>query len=1145
MKYRACLFCLLLVVLSLPSFSAEQSRAVVESEREIPVAYDVDVLVVGGSSGAVAAAAAAAKTGASVFLAAPRTYLGEDLCGTYRLWLEPGEEPESDLAKTLFAEPEVPQVPGEGLAFTYSADLVANAIHPEKEPPSRMNDGRWQSATADSVQYDATVTMTFDLGEPKALRRVHVLAYQRNGGFETSGFTVAASTDGETWTDAGSAENPLLGMGGFEENALAMSADTPVTARYLRLVVNKPDHIERQLLAEVIVESADAPEVQKGDRIPPTPMQIKRILDQTLLDAGVQFLYGCYPTEYLAAELKAIPQPPAGIIMANRAGRQAVRAKVIIDATPRATVARMAGIRLSPRPGDTQTFTRVVVGGEPRDGAKLLGPVVGPQNAKGGGVFPAYEYTLEIPMPDASWASYAAAEQIARDRTFSSGQVAASEMLFQLSPHRLADPTENQYAADVPGGAKSFFRGGLIVFGPSAAPTEEAAAGLMRPLNYIAAGEEVGKYAGEIEEERHKPEAPVIVRDSSWWTWRPDLKASGEIGEFLGGLRPEQKPTDSIKSPKRELPVIAEYDVVIVGGGTGGAPAGIAAARKGAKTLVLEYQYGLGGVGTLGLISKYYHGYRGGFTAEIDKGVEELAGDHHPGPGGWDVESKMEWFRRTLREAGADVWFGVLGCGAVVDEGRVIGVVVATPEGRGAILADNVIDSTGNADIAVAAGADSIYTDGSSVAVQGTGLPPRHLGGNYTNTDYLMVDETDVIDMWSTYVSGRAKYDGAYDMGQLIDTRERRRIVGDFVISPLDILNGRTYEDSVGFSSSDFDTHGYTIHPVFSLRPPDRTEIKAYTPYRALLPKGLDGILVTGLGISAHRDAMPILRMQPDIQNQGYAAGTAAAMASAGGTTVRNIDIKALQKEMAALENIPESALTDTDPFPLPVEEVAAAVKAAAQDYTGIGIILAQPDDALPLLRAAYQASELDHEKLVYAHILGMLGDATGAQTLADAIAAQDWDAGWNFRGMGQFDASLSKLDSLIMAAGHAGDKRALQPILDKVAQLGPESEFSHHRAVAVALEQLGSREAAGPLAMLLSKEGMGGYAVQNIEDAQAAAAVTDPNLDRNLSLRELILARALYRCGDFGGLGEKTLEAYAQDYRGHHARHAKAVLGR
>ena len=42
-------------------------------------------------------------------------------------------------------------------------------------------------------------------------------------------------------------------------------------------------------------------------------------------------------------------------------------------------------------------------------------------------------------------------------------------------------------------------------------------------------------------------------------------------------------------------------------------------------------------------------------------------------------------------------------------------------------------------------------------------------------------------------------------------------------------------------------------------------------PYRALLPAGLDGILVTGLGASAHRDAMPVIRMQPDIQNGGYA----------------------------------------------------------------------------------------------------------------------------------------------------------------------------------------------------------------------------------------------------------------------------------
>jgi hypothetical protein len=47
----------------------------------------------------------------------------------------------------------------------------------------------------------------------------------------------------------------------------------------------------------------------------------------------------------------------------------------------------------------------------------------------------------------------------------------------------------------------------------------------------------------------------------------------------------------------------------------------------------------------------------------------------------------------------------------------------------------------------------------------------------------------------------------------------------------------------------------------------------------------------------------------------------------------------------------------------------------------------------------------------------------------------------------------------------------------------------------------------------------------------------------RNKSLRELILARALYRCGDHEGLAEKILNTYANDLRGHHATHAKAVL--
>ena len=77
-------------------------QSVVESAREIPLVYDVDVIVIGGTTRGVAAAVAAADAGAKVFLAAERPYLGEDICATYRLWLEKDEIPKSDLAKALF-----------------------------------------------------------------------------------------------------------------------------------------------------------------------------------------------------------------------------------------------------------------------------------------------------------------------------------------------------------------------------------------------------------------------------------------------------------------------------------------------------------------------------------------------------------------------------------------------------------------------------------------------------------------------------------------------------------------------------------------------------------------------------------------------------------------------------------------------------------------------------------------------------------------------------------------------------------------------------------------------------------------------------------------------------------------------------------
>ena len=1118
-----------------------------ESARDIPVAYDVDVVVVGGASGGVAAAVAAAEQGARVFLAAPRPYLGEDLCATCRLWLEPGEEPGSELAKRMFQPPLPPFIAFAGVPFTYESDCPSADAHRDTSPPRMLADQKADAAAKDSVQYDGDVTITLDLGREMPVSRLHVIAFHRARDFETPSVTVSFSNDRQSWTPVGRADSTVGSASLAKDAPVHIPVDVSGKARYVQLAFRKTPDSHRILLGEIIVESETAKTVLPGRdvRIPPMPMQVKRTLDEALINAGVSFLYGCYATDLLRDALGK----PAGIVMANRSGRQAVRARVVVDATPRAMVARLAGAEFRDYPSGPQAFRRVVFGGAPPENgdvrvAKLPAPIQIEQGGLGATAFQdAYECMLTLPAQDGSFAAFARAEQSARDRTWTPRQMEASETLFQVPP----DAVRARKSAPGPwrGAAQAdldIFRPanveGLYVLGGCADVSREAAERMLRPLAFLELGERIGREAATEAKAMTDTDSAMVAKTSDGAVPR------GEVRELLAGLRPSGSAMAVVHEDARGLPILAEYDVIVVGGGTGGAPAGLAAARKGAKTLVIEYLDGLGGVGTLGLIGNYYHGYRGGFTKEVDQGVGAMGGDAKPACPSWNVEWKMEWFRRELRRAGVDVWFGVLACGAVVEDARVAGVVVATPDGRGVVLAKAVIDATGNADIAAAAGAACMTPGEDNLAVQGTGMPPHTPGDHYANTDYTITDDADVVDAWRTFVSGRNKYRDAFDLATIVDSRERRRVVGDFVISPLDVYNQRTYPDTIGKSSSNFDTHGFTIHAMFALRNPDKEEVSAYTPYRALLPKGLDGLLVTGLGISAHRDAMPILRMQPDIQNQGYAAGAAAAMSVKAGCPLRKIDVKALQQHLVDIGNIPNSVPTDQDSYPFSADKLLAAVRQVVPDYENVAVLLTQPDESLPLLRDAFANAREDKARGVYAHILGMLGDAAGADTLAKAVAETPWDDGWSFTGGGQFGGSLSPLDSLIVALGRTRQACALEPILAKAAALDANAAFSHHRAVAVALETLGKPEAASILAALLAKPGMTGYACTEIQNAKKASEFANPNMDRDRSIREVLLARALFRCGDQNGLARSLLEGYTHDLRAYFARHARNILG-
>lgn len=1113
-----------LVVINCPA----AMKAVLESERDLPVSQEVDVVVVGGSSAAVAAAEAAAKSGASVFLAAPRQYLGDDLAGTLRLWLEDGEIPASHLAKEIFLCKETT------LSFSYKADKPSQGKHIDKS--AMLSDGKYEDVQHQSVEFSEDVFITVDLGSEQLVESVEMVAYQRKGDFEVGSMHMSVSPQGKNWSSG----MPLSPKPGPQPGMEFYRSELNRKVRYLKIAVKKGDTAKRILVGELIVH---APAHVSAEVVVPTPLHVKQVLDKALLDSNVQFLTGSYVTDLLVDN----SGNPAGVAIANRSGRQAVKAKVVIDATERAVVARMAGAEFSAYPAGPQSFTRIIIAGEEpvSEGMsvrRLSGTYDAPLTLGGrrdGRVEGhAYQCTMQIAMKDGSYPSFAEAEQVARDRTFVKSLLDEADTLFNVPPDIMKSRrgingtwpgSDNvDISCFVPEGASR-----LYVLGGCADVSRKAAQQMMRPLEFMELGARVGKAAAL---EASKISGVAGIRRAG------NIKGAvkrGEVKELLRGPRPFSSGLETVKAEATALPVLGQYDVVVIGGGTGGAPAGISAGRNGAKTLLVEQLYGLGGVGTLGMIGKYWYGMICGFTEEHDKGVKELGADVY-------VMGKREWWRRENRKAGTEMWFGALGCGTLVEENRVIGVVVATPSGRGVVLAGSVIDSTGNADIAASAGAACVFQSADEIALQGVGLSPRKLGASYINSDFGYVNDCDAVDLWLFGVRARAGADKVWDISQVVESRERQRIVGDCWVTPLDILNRRTFPDTVVQARSNFDSHGYSVADIcYVSEPSDKKIFMANVPYRCMLPEGLEGLIVIGLGVSAHRDSMPIMRMQPDIQNQGYVAGLAGATATREGKTFRSIDVRKLQEQLVDKGIIPEEVLSWKDNAVVGMERLATAVGNVGNGYKDISLVLAQREKSLPLLRDAYKKADRESSRLIYAHVLGIMGDPAGTETLAGIVSGKEPVPELKLKGERTFGKRVTEMDSYIIALGRTRDKRAVAPVVDLVRKMDARSHFSQFRAVTLALESLADPSAAQALAELLQKPGVGGHAMTDLKDATPAGGYgsTGSGNERTLALRELAVARALYACGDYNDLAEKTLRTYAKDLRGVYALHATEVL--
>lgn len=162
------------------------------------------------------------------------------------------------------------------------------------------------------------------------------------------------------------------------------------------------------------------------------------------------------------------------------------------------------------------------------------------------------------------------------------------------------------------------------------------------------------------------------------------------------------------REPSREIPARDDIDVLVAGGGPAGFAAAVNAARRGARTLLIEQAGEVGGVATTGLMSHWTGGTRGGFYEELldrsrDSGNPALRQTINP-------EKLKTVMLRMLEEAGAELQLYTFVSGAIVENNVLKGVVTESKSGREALFAKVTVDATGDGDVAARAGAP--YTVG-------------------------------------------------------------------------------------------------------------------------------------------------------------------------------------------------------------------------------------------------------------------------------------------------------------------------------------------------------------------------------------------------------------------------------------------------
>jgi hypothetical protein len=450
------------------------------------------------------------------------------------------------------------------------------------------------------------------------------------------------------------------------------------------------------------------------------------------------------------------------------------------------------------------------------------------------------------------------------------------------------------------------------------------------------------------------------------------------------------------------------------------------------------------------------------------------------------------------------------------------------------------VDATGDGDICAAAGAKYHYLNDGDLAIQESSY--RGMGGHlYENV--LPLDTADVPSYTLYHYLSRRLGTEEWDFYAMAGIRETRLIQCDHVISVLDQVTRRTYRDLISVSLSAYDPHGYhsSDYTYADLMPLNKREadynrgegVVTYVPLRSLMPRGLSGILVVGRCFSLTHDAQATVRMQPDLINQAYGAGYAAAMAVQSQVPLRQLKMGPIQDHLVEVGNLSQQDRDErTRDVPPPSDEQLVAAAENPTIVLNMATLMYGGDRSIPPLTRSF-ASQPTLEK---AKALCALGDATAVEYLSAWLDAQPIGTGVSY----EWDHFLAvpEIEGVMWLMGVPGDDRAVPALVDKLRQCGTgETDFSRIRAIAGGLGRIGSPQAAPALAAFLQRPGVMGHA----DPRGAVESIKGDQFSK--SYIELFVSGALFKCGDHHNLGRNVLQQYIDDWRGIFHRYAGHLL--